>query len=285
MNNYHPDKYWEKRLSEDFSLGGVGFLGQGIEYNKWLYRARLRALTKLLKKHHIDPCGKRILDIGVGTGFYIDFWKKLGVTCITGLDITQKSISELAVKYPEHNFIKEDISGKVVYLREKFDIITAFDVLFHIVDEDRFEQAIRNIKSLSHSDSWFLISDNFLGEHKPPAFHENDRTLSRYKKALQANGLQIIEIQPIFYFSSTPIDVGSVKSKPLQQLLKVSWKIVCRVLYYANHRKLKKTGGASISFVLGWLLYHIDGVILRCVKIGPSTKLSLAQVKKTNDQS
>jgi len=146
---YIPEEYWQKRLSKDFSLTGVGYLRFKIEYNIWLYRARLYTLKKILKRADFNCNGKKLLDIGVGTGFYIDFWKKSGVRNITGIDITTKSIEELKKKYPDCKFIKADISNKNIHLDEKFDIITAFDVLFHIVEEDTFEIAIENIKKFS----------------------------------------------------------------------------------------------------------------------------------------
>ncbi|MFC1828185.1 class I SAM-dependent methyltransferase [Thermodesulfobacteriota bacterium] len=279
MIEYQPDKYWEDRLTKHFSLRGVGFLNLGLEYNKWLYKTRLRMLGKFIKKHHISTYGKRILDIGVGTGFYIDFWERQGVRHIAGLDITQKSISELENKYPQHSFIRGDIAEELCF-GQKFDIITCFDILFHIVENDKFDQAIRNIKSFSHRNTWILISDLFLNEYKPPAFHENDRTLIKYKWVLEANDLQIVDIHPIFYLSSTPVDANAIKSKSLQLILRVLWSIVYKVLYYSNHNKLKNAGGERIGFVLGWLLYHVDGIILRFVKTGPSTKLLLAQAQK-----
>lgn len=282
MNKYQPREYWDDRLTKDFSLGGVGFLGLGIAFNEWLYKARLRALNKLLHKHRIDPYGMRILDIGIGTGFYINFWERLGVKHITGLDITRKSISELTVKYPQYTFIRRDISEELS-IKHKFDIIIAFDVFFHIVEEHEFEKAISNIKSISHTKTFILISDNFLKEYRPKAFHKNDRTMSRYKKVLVDNGFYITDIQPIFYFSNAPVDLAAIKSKAFQLLLKASWSLVRKVLSYTSHKKLNKIGGKSVGFILGWLLYHIDGLCLRYVKKGVSTKLLLARVKQTNE--
>ena len=120
-------------MSKNFSLGGAGHTGLGLEYNKWLYKARIRALNKLLKDEQINPRGEQILDIGCGTGFYIDYWEKMGAAGIVGLDITEASISRLTAIYPKFKFVKADITDEKLELKEEFDIITAFDVLFHIV--------------------------------------------------------------------------------------------------------------------------------------------------------
>lgn len=45
---YEPQSYWQKRLSERFSLSEVGYAGFSEYYNKWLYKAEIRALKKML---------------------------------------------------------------------------------------------------------------------------------------------------------------------------------------------------------------------------------------------
>ena len=279
MARYEPEKYWEERLSKDFSLGGVGFLGLGVGYNKWFYKARIRALSKLLKEKAISPSGKRILDIGVGTGFYIDYWKKLGARSIVGLDITEKSVSELEKKYPEYKFVSTNICDKQLesaILDEKFDIITAFDVLFHIVEEDEFEQAIENIKCLSHHETKIIISDSFLKEPRPVGFHENDTTMDRYKEALDKVGLRPLITIPVFYFMSNPIDKDALSSRSLRILVSLAWIIANDSL-----RLRKRLGSLAepIGYLIGLILYTVDGVILKYAKIGPSTKIMLVQVR------
>ena len=43
-----------------------------------------------------------------------------------------------------------------------FDAVSAFDVLFHIVDDAAYGRAFQNIASLLKPGGWFLWSDNFL---------------------------------------------------------------------------------------------------------------------------
>jgi ubiquinone/menaquinone biosynthesis C-methylase UbiE len=274
---YEPEQYWEERVSRDFSLRGIGFHGLGSQYNKWLYKARMRALSKLLRGRGIDPCGKRILDIGVGTGFYVDYWKKLDAGSVVGLDITQKSVLELEKKYPEYKFVKADISAiRLDVLDEKFDIITAFDVLFHIVGEGEFEQALKNIRQLSHRGTQILVFDSFLKEPRSPAFHENDRTMDRYKQALDKAGLRPVAIIPVFYFMSNPIDRSRLNSRLARVLVSRIWAIVSRLPLLG-----KGLGplGEAIGYMIGLILYTVDGIVLKHTEVGPHTKLMLVQVK------
>ena len=255
MRKYEPEKYWQERLSRNFSLGGAGHTGLGLEYNKWLYKARIRALNKLIKEERMNPWGKQVLDIGCGTGFYIDYWDRLEVAGVVGLDITEVSISRLATIYPKYKFIRADITAKALELKGEFDIITAFDVLFHIVDEDKFEQAIGNIRRFCHKKTLILISDCFLKESRPLGFHENYRTIHRYQEVLESNGLRIVRIIPIFFI------MGNHK--------------VRRILSLGNRLGLP---GRLMNYLLGGSLYLVDGIILRYVKDSPGTKLLLTQL-------
>lgn len=274
---YHPRQYWEDRLRKDFSLSGVGFQGLGTQYNRWLYRARLRALGKLLKESRIDPRGRRILDVGVGTGFYVDYWKKAGAAVVVGIDITQKSVLELRHKYPEYRFLNADISclGPDV-LDEKFDIITAFDVLFHIVDEAKFRQALKNMARLSHQNTCILVFDSFLKEAIAPAFHESDRTMERYKTALDNAALKPVVTLPVFYLMSNPIDKARLDRRLARALLPRVWALISRLpLLVARVRPL----GEAVGYLLGLMLYAMDGIVLRHTPIGPGIKAMLVHMK------
>lgn len=276
---YVPEKYWKERLNKDFSLSGVGHLGFGLEYNIWLYKARLHVLRELLIKNKIVCKGKKVLDIGVGTGFYIKFWEKLGVEQITGIDITNKSIEELKKKYPDHKFMKGNISDldyNKIFPNEKYDIITAFDVLFHIVDEEDFKNAIKNIRRFSNKGAIILIMDNFLKEFKSARGHESDRTLSYYKKVLNSYSIEIKKIKPIFYFMNTPIDIERINNKFFVYFIKIMWRINTKI-----RSIYKKLGllGKKIDYIWAFILYFLDRIILKYTNIGPGTKLLLAKLK------
>ncbi|MFC1865760.1 class I SAM-dependent methyltransferase [Chloroflexota bacterium] len=282
MRKYEPENYWQERLSKNFSLGGVGHSGFGQEYNKWLYKARIRALNKFVKNGCINPQGKSLLDIGCGTGFYIDYWERLGVTNIVGLDITEISISRLSVIHPGYRFLRADITADNLELKNGFDTITAFDVLFHIVEEDKFEQAISNIRSNSHQNTRILIMDNFLSWHRSPGFHENDRTFDSYQEVLEKNGLEMKYMIPIFYFMGTPIDLAAVKNRLRRTTLRYSWFLTSRLISLGNKMRLP---GRIMNYLLGGFLYILDGIVLKYAKDCPCTKLLLAQPKNSGQRN
>jgi 2-polyprenyl-3-methyl-5-hydroxy-6-metoxy-1,4-benzoquinol methylase len=222
---YNPKEYWSKRLEENFSLSGVGFTSFGRNYNKWLYKMRKKVLERAILKYQIDFPKIRILDIGCGTGFYVDMWQKKGVRYLTGIDITAISIREVVAKYPTFNFYEADITSPTLIqdlnLREKsFDLITAFDVLFHIVDDDKFGQAIKNIGMLCSEDGLIFVTDIF--PHKRPyvILHQKSRLLKDYVQVLSKNGIKIIDRIPVHYLLNAPLDISI---ELLQKILLRFW--------------------------------------------------------------
>lgn len=219
MKNCNPKDYWGKRLSDGFSLSKTGRIGFSEHYNKFLYKAKIRTLKKALLSHHIDPYNKTVCDIGCGTGFFfVDFYSSQKAKDIVGVDITSVSIENLKRKYPEYNFIKEDISSfSTTRANRKFDILNVFDVLYHIVDEKAFERAITNIWRLTNDNGFILISDLFGSKSINVANHVKFRSKEIYKRVLEKNGTKIMAVYPLYHFLNRPIfsEFGSV---PLRKI-------------------------------------------------------------------
>ncbi len=71
---------------------------------------------------------------------------------ITGIDITSIAIENLKGEFPNAEFYRADISsdkdiGFLIGTSKEFDVVSAFDVLFRIVDDNKYEEAIKNIHS------------------------------------------------------------------------------------------------------------------------------------------
>ena len=56
MSEQHrPEAYWSERLDGEFNLKGTGHIGYSRGYNRWLYRAKGRALRRALKSVNPMP--------------------------------------------------------------------------------------------------------------------------------------------------------------------------------------------------------------------------------------
>jgi len=188
--------YWESRLEENFGLHGAGYIGLGKQYNNSLYKIRRNVFLRKMKSMHFDFTSSDVLDIGCGTGFYVDLWNKMGVRSVTGIDITNIAVRSLKNKYPAQKFYRADISNQedIENLNtKKYDIVSAFDILFHIVDDNRYENAIRNIHSMLKPKGIFVFSDNFVHGPAISSTYQVSRSLSYIEKTLVENGFEIIQ--------------------------------------------------------------------------------------------
>jgi 2-polyprenyl-3-methyl-5-hydroxy-6-metoxy-1,4-benzoquinol methylase len=204
-------RYWESRLSERFDLTGVGTCGFSTHYNRWLYKAKLRALRKAFAQFNIRCENKRVLDVGCGTGFFVDTYLALGARSITGIDITRKSIQALQQRYPQHTFVQADIGQETLGIMGQFDIINAFDVLYHIRDDTAFENALVNLARLAVPGAFVFVTDLFGPTNIKDVEHVALRDMDAYATVLAQNGIEVLSLIPLYCLMNRPFPGWAAK--------------------------------------------------------------------------
>ncbi len=98
---FNPQHYWEKRLLAHPDITGVGFLGLSPSFVEYQYHLR-RYQVELILRHYglADLRGRSVLDIGSGTGIWLDFWHRHRASSVAGLDFAQPSIDRLRIQFP-----------------------------------------------------------------------------------------------------------------------------------------------------------------------------------------
>src|SRR5262249_2270863 len=153
-------------------------IGLGEHYNAWLYKIKKAVFHRKLRPFGPNVADWAVLDVGCGTGFFLERWKELDVRKIVGIDITTVAIERLRRRHQDVDLYQLDIGGNVDHLRGRaFDAISAFDVLYHIVDDDRYASAIGNIYALLKPGGIFIWSDNFVHERTITQTHQVSRSL------------------------------------------------------------------------------------------------------------
>src|SRR4051812_15466128 len=93
--------YWEDRLDRHPGREGVGHAGLGEGLNGWMYRVRRRVFLRELAPLMDALPSRRVLDVGSGTGFYLDRWRELGAAAIVASDLTEVAVRRLRSANPD----------------------------------------------------------------------------------------------------------------------------------------------------------------------------------------
>lgn len=168
--------------------------------------------------------GLRLLDVGSGTGHWIDFMMDVyDVAEAVAVEIAEAMASFLETKYADRNvrvlrddiadpsFTADRIGGPVQY-------VSAIGIMFHIVDDQRWEQALKNLASVLTDDGVLIVGGDFGAETRNVQFHSVDefkswseheklarqcgtnrvnkriRSLSHWSRAAGAAGLEMVDL-------------------------------------------------------------------------------------------
>lgn len=262
MSDFDAKQYWETRLTEKWGLHGVGYAGLGKYYNAWLYRVRTRVFLRHIRPLVSDWSKSDVLDIGSGTGFYVDLWKSLAVNSVTATDITTVAVDQLQEKFPSVECHQLDIGNGLpeLFCNRQYHVISAFDVLFHIVEDDRYQRAFENIFQMLQPGGIFVFSENFIHGDIIREQSQVCRSLNDIEAVLKKIGFKVKLRAPMFAFMNYPVDSNSA-------FLKTTWKLMTRP---ARIFKL-------LGFPLGALLYPFELILTSYLNESPSTELMVSE--------
>jgi 2-polyprenyl-3-methyl-5-hydroxy-6-metoxy-1,4-benzoquinol methylase len=260
---YDAEKYWAERYST-IDITKSGHIDLPADYNKWLYERKKEVFFQGLKAAHFNPVGASVLEIATGTGVYVEAWQKRKVSRLVGIDISAAAVAELQRRFPKYEFYKRDLAkpGLVDVVGNGFDVVTAIDMLYHIVQDSDFPIALRNIAETVKPGGLFAIHDLFLHTAEYDAGYIKLRTLDTYRAALDAAGFDIVWRKPTFFFAVQPRDVSS---PPTLRLMLQVWDRFT----YPLIQRLPNLAGRST--------YWTDKIIGAVMKEGPSFEMMICR--------
>ena len=138
--------------------------------------------------------------------------------------------------------------------------MSAFDVLFHVVDDQLFLRALTNIASLLEPGGWFLWSDNFIHRPTMRVEHQVSRSLDQVTGALGQAGLEIVERVPMFVLMNYPADSDS-------KLVRWAWTAMVSPAMVSD----------LLGGLLGRVLFPLERRLVRTVRESPSTELMICR--------
>lgn len=178
IGEYIPVQYWHARLGHfGFDLRGVGRIDLTPDENAAVYA---EAWT-VLKQAMGDVAGKRVLDVGCGTGYFAERLHAEGIGDYVGVDITDVLHPGLQRRLPQAYLLKLDIT-KDPLPPTKFDVALMIDVTQHIIDDAGFKHALAEIAGHVVPGGLLLVS-SWLDPTARNSLYERSRGIEDYKAA------------------------------------------------------------------------------------------------------
>lgn len=249
--------YWDRRHAADDSLDTVGWAGLGHAFNAWMYAVRRRVFLRAVSTHVPIGPGTRVLDVGSGTGFYLDLWREAGAAHVEGSDRSAVAVERLRGARPGTPVHVLDLGGTPDALpTQPYDVVSAMDMLFHITDGDAYAQAIANLARLVRPGGHVVITENLLADRVEAAPQQVSRSEAEIVGLLRGAGLEPVAWVPMFVLLNTPVDSRN-------RLLHGWWGLLTRIA--SLHERLGRVAGAAV--------FPLELAALRLARRGPSTKL------------
>jgi 2-polyprenyl-3-methyl-5-hydroxy-6-metoxy-1,4-benzoquinol methylase len=183
-DGFKMGKYWEDRLGNyKFDLRGVGNCNLSAKENKNSYEKAEETFLCLCNECFNDDLkALNVLDIGCGSGFYTDFFKRHQVEKYMGVDVTDVLFKELREKHPSYIFKKLDVTK--TEMDGHYDLIIMIDVTQHITTKKGFKYAMANIRKHLNDNGVFIVT-SWLDKKARSRFYEVSRKLLDYRKEFE----------------------------------------------------------------------------------------------------
>jgi len=136
----------------DYPDSGFDLTDKNAESSFWV-NSRNRLFKSIVQRHMVAIGKTKFLDIGCGTGDFIGQIVQNENLEITGSEIYLKGLLYAKKNLPSVDFVQFDVTqGRI---GEQFHIITAFDVIEHIENDN---SALSNISQMLNKDGVLIIS-------------------------------------------------------------------------------------------------------------------------------
>ncbi len=155
-------------------------------------------LTALLRL----PRHVAILEVGAGGGFLLAELADAGFTDLTGSDITETAVGEIARRAPDADVVLAD-AEHLSFLPETFDVVISSDVIEHLPDVDAHFAGVARI--LRTGGLYFIKTPNRVaaeayyrlrGLHDSYFWHPSMFTAGELSEALASHGLEMRALKP-----------------------------------------------------------------------------------------
>lgn len=268
--------FWEERLRDHPDVTGVGTAGLPPRFGMLMYRARMRQMDRALRRSGARRLrGASVLDVGAGTGIWLNFWRERGAR-LTAIDFAEPSVVALRRGFPNAHVVQADISAArpPLPVTSNFELISACEVFLHVLDADGLERALGHLASLCAPGGRLLISDPIISGagYAPPrvnAQYLTVRTASEFRSALARHGFVVEAIRPMTILLNNPLEAPN---ELMFRLFGLWWRVCVRSARWW-------TRSVTLTALIGGALLLMDRLACSIWTHGPTptSKLIVAR--------
>lgn len=178
---YDAQVAWNARYREAVAEGGIDDMTTitrraDPRKARYHYNAVENAILEWALRTPL-PDRPAILDVGSGAGHWVDFYRSVfDARRVVALEFAAPAAAVLRSKYARESDVSVaeiDVSGDLE-LGERFEIVNAVDVLFHVVDDGRWRRAVENLAQHLAPGGHLVIVGNVSRVHYDTGFRAPD---------------------------------------------------------------------------------------------------------------
>lgn len=178
---YDAQVAWNARYREAVAEGGIDDMTTitrraDPRKARYHYNAVENAILEWALRTPL-PDRPAILDVGSGAGHWVDFYRSVfDARRVVALEFAAPAAAVLRSKYARESDVSVaeiDVSGDLE-LGERFEIVNAVDVLFHVVDDGRWRRAVGNLAQHLAPGGHLVIVGNVSRVHYDTGFRAPD---------------------------------------------------------------------------------------------------------------
>ena len=168
-------------------------------WSRYHYNLVENGIIRMLRKAGIELDNAHVLDVGSGTGHWVDFFHAVyRPESIVGVDFASCAVDRLNRRYAElqHIAIEQgDITVSNHLWNGRFRVVNAIGIIFHIVDDDGWKSAIKNLGRYVTPDGLVICGGDFSDVTQERGVMRKTRSLQVWRETLEALGYQLFELE------------------------------------------------------------------------------------------